>query len=185
MGKRKSKKQTNFIVSIIIMVLSVLAICTLFMPLFTTTSSTFLTAESYSPISGADAIKALFNSEASSDFSFGANALISLKASEENGFVGFMLCLAYFLTVIASAGILAFRVLSIVGIKFNFIEKIVSVVAVLFALVTIIFAFIACDKFGSVDLGSIASVKTAVSVGAYMLISAIAAGVYNAYKLSK
>ena len=87
MAKRKSKKQntTRLVVSIIVIALAVLTICTLFMPVFK--AFTVATKADLWVAKGTDVFSAAFAGELSSDMTAGTTALYGLKAAEDTAFV--------------------------------------------------------------------------------------------------
>ena len=108
MAKKKSKKMDvlALVLTIVVIALAVLTICTLFMPVFTSKSSALGGAISNAThIKGSDVITACFKGETSSDLSYGANALIALKGNDDAGFVTGLFCWMYFLAVIVSVAV--------------------------------------------------------------------------------
>lgn len=182
MAKKKSKKMnmTKLIVTIVVIALAILTICTLFMPVFTSVVDSILGSTS-SSISGADAITACFHGEISSELSDGANRLITMKTSEEAGLITTVFCWSYFLAVLVSCAVLVFAVLSLVGLRFKLVNTILGVALVLLALVAFIFGFIVASKFVSVDFGSLISGKTSASVGSWLMLAGIITGCANIY----
>ena len=182
MAKKKTKKMnmTKLIVTIVVIALAILTICTLFMPVFTSVVDSILGSTS-SSINGADAITACFHGEVSSDLNSGANALITMKASEDAGFVTTVFCWSYFLAVLVSGAVLVFAVLSLVGLRFKLVNTILGIALVLLALVAFIFGFVVASKFGSVELGSLVSGKTSASIGSWLMLAGMVTGVANVY----
>lgn len=184
MAKKKSKKMdlTKIVTVCVILALSVLTICTLFMPVFTSIVDSLIGSTS-SSITGADAFSAAFNDEMSADLSAGANSLVLLKLAEETAFVTNVFLWGYMLTIIVSAVTLVFTVLSLLGLKFKLINSILGLALIILSIATFIFAIITAGKFASVDLGALVSGKTVIGFGIYMLIGTLIAGgtqVYNA-----
>lgn len=182
MAKKKSKKMDmkRLIVTIVVIALAVLTICTLFMPVFTTVVDSIL-GYTNSSISGADAITACFHGEVSSNLTDGVNRLVALKASEEAGFVTTVFCWSYFITILVSCAVLVFAILSLIGLKFKLVNSILGVALVLLALVAFIFGFIVAGKFGSVELGSLISGKTSASAGSWLMLVGMVVGATNIY----
>ena len=188
MAKKKSKKMDvlALVLTIVVIALAVLTICTLFMPVFISKSSAFGGAiANETHIKGSDVITACFKGETSSDLSYGANALISLKGSDDAGFVTGLFCWMYFLAVIVSVGVVVFALLKVFGFKFKLVNVIFGIALVVLALVAFICSFVVAGKFGSVGLGALASGKTVVAVGSYLLLTTIACGGMNAYLARK
>lgn len=182
MAKRKSKKnnQTKLILSIILIVLSALTICSLFMPVFTSKMTTVLgSSNSVSNTVGKDVLTACFNGSVSGDFSSGANTLISLKNSDDNGFVTVVFCWSYFIAIVASAGILATSVLSLIKIRINLINLILGVALLLLSVVAFVFGLILAGKFGYT--GYLTAYKTSVSWGVFMMIAGLITGCAEIY----
>lgn len=187
MAKRKSKKGSlDIILAIVVIGLAIVTVCTLFMPIFTSKStSAVLDSTSTSHIKGIDAITAAFKSETSTDLSNGANALIALKNSEESGAVTGIFCWMYLLTVVVSVAVIVFALLRIFGFKFKLVNLILGLAVVVFALATFILGFVVASKFGSVDLGSFVKGNTIASVANYFMLLAIACGCTNLYLARK
>ena len=188
MAKKKSKKMDvlALVLTIVVIALAVLTICTLFMPVFTSKSSALGGAISNAThIKGSDVITACFKGETSSDLSYGANALIALKGNDDAGFVTGLFCWMYFLAVIVSVAVVVFALLKVFGFKFKLVNVILGIALVVLALVAFICSFVVAGKFGSVDLGGLASGKTVVAVGSYLLLTTIACGGMNAYLARK
>ena len=188
MAKKKSKKMDvlALVLTIVVIALAVLTICTLFMPVFTSKSSALGGAISNAThIKGSDVITACFKGETSSDLSYGANALIALKGNDDAGFVTGLFCWMYFLAVIVSVAVVVFALLKVFGFKFKLVNVILGIALVVLALVAFICSFVVAGKFGSVDLGGLASGKTVVAVGSYLLLTTIACGGMNAYLVRK
>ena len=185
MAKKKSKKMnmTKLIVTIVVIALAILTVCTLFMPVFTSVVDSILGSTS-SSISGADAITACFHGEVSTDLNSGANTLITMKASEDAGLVTTIFCWSYFLAVLVSGAVLVFAILSLIGLRFKLVNTILGIALVLLALVAFIFGFVVASKFGSVDLGSLVSGKTSASIGSWLMLAGMVTGVANVYKAS-
>lgn len=184
MAKRKNK-QLSLIIDLVVIALGVLVVCTLFMPVLKSTASTSIMggASTSSPTTGADIVKGFFSGEASSDFTAGANAIIGLKNSDENGFVTVMFCLFYSITVIAGAGVAVFAVLDLVGIRFKLINTILGIILFLASIIALIFAFVVAGKYVSVDLWSVAKASTKVNIGGYIMIAGVFGALANLYKV--
>ena len=85
MAKRRTKKKNaNLLTAIVAIAFAALAICTLFMPVFTT-KLTAIGKTTTSNVAGKDLLVALFNGEVSTDYTDGANRMIMLKNSDDNG----------------------------------------------------------------------------------------------------
>ena len=183
MAKKKSKKNTTrLICSIVVIALAVLTICTLFMPVFTSTTKALGGAvQNNSHIKGVDVISALFNGKVSTDLSAGTNALISLKNADDTSFVGNVFIWTYFLTIVVSCASLVFALLSILGMKFRLINTLLGVAVIVLALVAFIFSFIVAKKFGSVDMGNILQGNTKVAIGLYLFIASWICGATEVY----
>ncbi len=187
MAKRKSKKSntTSLVIGIIVIALAVLTICTLFMPVFTSKTDSLLGATS-SNITGGEVVKSLFQGDYLTESgATGVNAMIALRKADESAFVTVVFGWAYFITVLVSAAVVVFAILSLLGLKFKLTNTILGAGLVVLAVVTFIFAIVVAGKFGSVDLGSIVTSKTVIGVGIYMLIATLIIGgaeIYNARK---
>ena len=185
MAKRKSKsKSTNLLIAVVVIAFAALAICTLFMPVLTT-KLTVLKNTTTSNVTGKDMLVALFNGEVSTDFTEGANRMILLKNSDDDKVVATIFLIAYFATVCLCGVSAVLALLSILGIKLKMIAMLIGVVAVIGAIVTLIFAFIVVGKFSSLDWGSLATVKNAVAIGGYLTLGGVLAGGALAYGNSK
>ena len=181
MAKRKSKKQntTRLVVSIIVIALAVLTICTLFMPVFK--AFTVATKADLWVAKGTDVFSAAFAGELSSDMT----ALYGLKAAEDTAFVATVGYWAYMLTVFVSAGVLVFAVLDLLGLRFKLVNMILGIALAVLALVTFIFALIIASKLTSVTtvLGSEVGTRTIARVGMYLgCIGALLAGGATVYQ---
>ena len=183
MAKRKNK-QLSLIIDLVVIALGVLVVCTLFMPVLkSTATSSILGSSGSQATTGADIVKGFFNGEMSSDFTSGANGIIGLKNSDENGFVTVMLCLFYSITVLAGAGVAVFAVLDLVGMRFKLINTILGIILFLASIIALIFAFVVAGKYGSMDLGVIAKASTKVSIGGYIMIAGVLGALANLYKV--
>ena len=185
MAKRKSKKQntTRLVVSIIVIALAVLTICTLFMPVFK--AFTVATKADLWVAKGTDVFSAAFAGELSSDMTAGTTALYGLKAAEDTAFVATVGYWAYMLTVFVSAGVLVFAVLDLLGLRFKLVNMILGIALAVLALVTFIFALIIASKRTSVTtvLGSEVGTRTIARVGMYLgCIGALLAGGATVYQ---
>ncbi len=184
MAKKKSKKMDvlALVLTIVVIALAVLTICTLFMPVFTSKSSAFGGAiANETHIKGSDVITACFKGETSSDLSYGANALISLKGSDDAGFVTGLFCWMYFLAVIVSVAVVVFALLKVFGFKFKLVNVILGIALVVLALVAFICSFVVAGKFTSVAFGGVVEGKTIASAGNYLMLLAVACGGADAY----
>lgn len=186
MAKKHSKKvnMLNLILTIVVIALAVLTICTMFMPVFTS-KATILGSTSVSHIKGADVITATFNGQTSSNFSAGANALISLKGAEDAGFVTGLFCWLYFLAVILSCAVIVFALLKLFGFKLKLVNAILGIVLVLLAVVAFICSFVVAGKFGSVSISGFVTGKTVASAGVYLLLMTLACGGLHTYLAKK
>ncbi len=182
MAKKKSKN-TRLIVSIVVLALAILTICTLFMPVLTRTWDTVLGSSS-AHFKGKDVISALFNGEYSSDLSEATNDLIALKKSDDASFVTNLFIWTYALTILVACASAVFAVLSMLGLKFSLLNSVLGVALVVLALVAFICSFIVANKFGGLDWGTISKVKTTAAIGMYLFIATIICGATEVY-LSK
>lgn len=186
MAKKKSKKNNtkNLLITLGIVLLAVVTVCTIFMPVFTT-KSTALGATSTSHIKGWDVIVAAFKGETSTDLSSGANSLILLKGGEDAGVATTIFCWTYFISVIVSLAILVFGILKVLGMRFALVNSILGIALVVLALITFILGFVVASKFASVDLGAWLSGKTHASVACYFMLLAMVCGGANLYFAKK
>lgn len=185
MAKRKSKKnnQTKTILALVLLVLSALTICSLFMPVFTSRLTSVIgSSNSVSNTVGTDVLTACFNGSVSSEFTSGANTLITLKNSDDTAFVTAVFCWSYFLAIAASAGVLVTSVLSLIKIRIKLLTLIFGVALLLLSVVAFIFALIVAGKFGYT--GYLTSYKTSVSWSVYMLIAGFIAGCAEIYSVN-
>lgn len=159
MAKKSSKKNTmSLVVNVVIIALAVLAICSLFMPVFK--QWTVLTGIETWQAKGADIFTAAFAGEASADMSAGALALYGLKAAEDTAFVATVGYWAYMLLVLVSAAVVVFAILNILGLRFKLVNTILGAALVVLAIVTFIFALICAGKLTAVT--TIASKETGI-----------------------
>lgn len=177
MAKKKSKKSTQkrTILALVLMVLSVLTICTMFMPAFSSQLNTIIGSSNKAQTTGLDVLTACFNGSVSSDFSSGANTLISLKNSDDYAFITGVFCWTYFITIVASGAVLITAILSLVKIRLKYVSMILGALLVFVALIAFIFGFIVASKFGY--SGYLASYKTSASVAVYFMLAAIITGI--------
>lgn len=170
--KRKSKKnQTTLLVLFVAILLSVLTICTLFMPMLKTASDSLGGAS----LTGAEIIEVAFADDGDG-MTLQQMSMLYTKKSDD-GFSTGVYCWAYFISLIAAAAVLVFAVLKIVGIKLDLVGVIAGAALVVLSLVVFIFGFIACGKF---------TVEWIATIGAYFAffggLLGGAAAVYGAKK---
>lgn len=184
---KKKKNTTSLIVTAAIVLLSVLTICTLFMPVFKgVTSSGLLDKSSSSTLfSGSDIFVACFNGEVNSDLSTGANYLISLKGSEEVGFLANVFSWAYLLIVIANAAVLVVTLLAFLGFRLKKTQLLLGMITVILSLVAFIFGLILPGKMGGLDLGIIAKASVNASWTVYLLLASLVSGCAAVYAAKK
>ena len=192
MAKRKSKSKSNnltgLIMKIVVIALAVLTICTLFMPVISRKSAVlggdFETTYS---IFGKDVFTGLFNSKISGDYSEGANALITLKDVEGNGFVVNFFMIMYLVLLAVAVAVIVFNVLSILGMKFKLVNLVLALSTVVLAILVFIFAIVCASKLGKLDLGVVLETKGVIAVGTYLLIGTLIMGGAHGYdaKMSK
>ncbi len=182
MAKKKSKN-SRLVISIVVLALAVLTICTLFMPVFTKTWEA-LGKSTSAHFKGKDVISALFNGEYSSDLSEGANRLIALKKSDDTAFVTNLFIWTYALTILVACASSVFAILSMLGMRFKLLNSLLGFALVVLALIAFICSFIVANKFGGIDWGTISKVKTSVAIGLYLFIATIICGATEVY-LSK
>lgn len=165
MAKKKSKKMDTMalVLTIVILALAVLTVCTLFMPVFkqwgTATKLETWTAN------GADVFRAAFAGELSTDMSAGTVALYGLKAAEDTAFVATVGYWLYMLLVLVSCAVVVFAVLHILGLRFKLVNTILGISLVALAVVAFIFALVIAGKL-STD-GSL-GFTCATKVGMYL-----------------
>ncbi len=184
MPKKKSKNNTTkLVLSIVILALAILTVCSLFMPVIlqTVADNTVMTAK------GTDVFAAAFAGEASLEMTGGTASLYALKIADETAFVATVFMWLYIILVCASAVVIVFQVLSLIGLRFKLINSILGVVLVVLAILTFIFALIVASKYtveGSLGgLIEIKATKGLIGAGIYMLIGSLIAGgaeFYNA-----
>lgn len=174
MAKKKSSNK-RLIVGLVVLALCVLTVCTLFMPVFSTTGK-LLGKGVIEDIKGRDVISALFNDKGSSDLTNGANNLIKLKSSDDAGTITKAFILIYSLTVLISAISGVFSLLSLSGLKFKFFNTILGAALLVLAVVTFILSFQVADKFTVFNLFDLVSSKTAIAIGMYSMIATFICG---------
>lgn len=147
MAKKKSKKMDTMalVLTVVILALAVLTVCTLFMPVFKQWG-TASKIETWSA-TGADIFKSAFASELSSDMTAGTLALYGLKAAEDTAFVATVGYWVYILLVLVSCAVIVFAVLNILGLRFKLVNTILGACLVVLAIVTFIFALVIAGKF--------------------------------------
>lgn len=170
MAKRKSKKLnvTKLVLSIIVIALAVLAVCSLFMPMFK--AWTVATKVDLWSATGSDIFTAAFASEASSEMSAGAIALYTLKTGEDTAFVANVGYWLYMLTVLVAVAVLVFAILSLLGLRFKLVNTILGAVLAVMAILAFIFALVIAGKLTSVEtvLGQEVGTRCAAQVGVYL-----------------
>ena len=192
MAKKKSKKNmTKLVISIIVIALAVLTICTMFMSVLNVTGKVGILgfgSETTTAIKGTDIFAAAFNGETSTELTAGTNLLVGLKTAEDAGFVTNVFIWGYMLTIVIAIASLVFGILSLLGMKFNKVNMLVGGVLVLMAIVTFIFAIVVAGKFsaesgieGLLSAGSVG----ALAFGSYLLIGALLGGCAQAYNSRK
>ena len=192
MAKKKSKKnKTRMIISLIIVALAVLTICTMFMSVINVTGKVGILGfgtETTTSISGTDIFASVFHGEVSTDLNAGTNLLVGLKGAEHAGFVTTVFIWGYILTVIIAIAALVFSILSLVGMRFNKVNMLVGVILLLLAIVTFVFGIIVAGKFsaeagiqGVLSAGSVGS----LALGAYVLIATMIGGGALSYASKK
>ena len=184
MAKKKSSKKNNtsLIVNIVIIALAVLTVCTLFMPVIT---STLLPTKLGTSATGAELLTAAFASEASLDMSAGTALLYGYKVAEDTAFVTTVFMWAYMLTLAVSVGALVFAVLNLLGMRFKMLNTVLGAALVILALVTFIFGIVVASQNTSVTetlLGGEVGIRTSIAVGVYFLIGALVAGGAEVYQ---
>lgn len=185
MAKRRTKKKNaNLLIAIVAIAFAALAVCTLFMPVFTT-KVTIVKNTTTSSVAGKDLLVALFNGEISSDYTEGANRMILLKNSDDNGTLTTIFLIAYFATICLSGLTAVIALLSVLNIKLKMVAMLVGVILIIGAIVTLILAFIVNGKFTTLDWGAFATVKNAVAIGGYLTLGGVLAGGALAYGNAK
>ncbi|MBQ7351544.1 MAG: hypothetical protein IJW59_01570 [Clostridia bacterium] len=174
MAKSKKNNQMGLILNIIIIALAVLTVCTLFMPIF---KSTTVATDIATSATGADGIKAMFAGDW--DAVEGGSALLyGFKVAEDTAFVTNVALWGYFLTVLVSVATLVFAVLNVLGMKFKLVNTVLGIALVILALVTFIFAIVVASKNTAIKdsfLGDV-GVKCVIHIGMYFLIATMACG---------
>ncbi len=183
MAKKKSKKlnTTQLVVAIIVIALAVLTVCTLFMPVFKNSTTVLGNTTTTTVATGSDLITACFNSEVKSEMSAEVANLVLMKNGDETGFVTTAFCWLYFITVLVSAAVLVFAVLSMIGLRFKMTNTILGAAMTLLGILALIFGFVTASKFGSADL-FVASSKTAASAVVWLMIVPMVNGCATIYK---
>lgn len=178
--KSKGLDTKKLIISLIVIALSVVTICTLFMPMFATET---LVTNIITRVKGVDVFAGAFAGEATSEMSEGALLLYSLKTGEETGFVTNVFMWSYMITLLVSVVTLAFAVLSLLGIKIKNANLIIGAVLVILALVTFIFAIIVASKNTSITevFGNKTGIQGFITIGSYLLLGTLACGGAHAY----
>lgn len=177
MAKKKSKKseQKRIVFSALIIFLSLLTLCTVFMPAFSSKIETILGNSNTTNTSGLDVLSACFNDSVSTNLSSGTNSLVLLKKSDDYAFITNVFCWGYFVTVIASGIALLFALLSLLKIRIKPLSLFFGAILVLSALVTFIFGLIVAGKFS--QSGTFAGYKTTASVCVYFLWFGVVCGI--------
>ena len=180
--RRLKRKQTNFILTLAIILLAVLTLCTLFMPMLRSSGDIAGYKTSDYNVTGADIVSAAFTDKTSSGDSYGKISLVSMKNSDDNKFVAIVFIWSYLIAMVAAAVVGVLAILSLIRINLRLINALAGVVLMITSLVAFIFAFIAAGKFGSLSIGSLVSVNTVAAVGNYILLAGLVCGITSAYK---
>lgn len=180
MAKKNSKKMDTMalVLTVVILALAVLTVCTLFMPVFkqwgTATKIETWTAN------GADVFKAAFAGELSTDMTAGTAALYGLKAAEDTAFVATVGYWLYMLMVLVSVAVIVFAVLSMIGLRFKLVNTILGGCLAVLAILTFIFALVIAGKFSS---DGKVGFTCAAQIGTYLgCIGALICGGATVYK---
>ena len=184
MAKAKKNSQKGLIVSVVVLALAVLTVCTLFMPLIKTAVIALGKETVAISAKGWDCITAAFNSEASLDFSEGANYLIGLKAAEEGGFIATMMIWTYLLTVVVAAATAVFAVLGLLGMRFKLVNTVLGAALVVLAILAFVFVLVCASKNTALTeaLGKESGEKTSALIAAFLMFAGVVAGGLQAYK---
>ena len=163
MAKRKNN-DLRLVWDIILIVLSAVALISLFVGVIHSTQSLIGTSELWSA-TGGDLIKSAFAAEAKG-LEGGALSIYTLASIEENAFVvgAFQWC--YIVSMVAAAACLVFSVLDMLNIRLTLFNKLCAIVLFLASLATMIFGF--------VSAGKVAVGTGAVMFGLFLLIAGIA-----------
>ena len=181
---KKKNNQSSVVVSIILIALAVLTICSLFMSAISikTITDNIITGESVSvsSIKGTEVLSALFNGEASSDLSAGTNLLIALKTGD-HVFVTNLFMWTYMLAVAVSVLSLVFAILRMVGLKFRLLNTLLGTAWIVLACIAFIFGIDVAAQF-STEAGGINGLLTGKNVGyiafgVYCLLGSILGGI--------
>lgn len=186
MAKKKSSKKSSsnlisLIITIAVILFAVLTICTLFMPVIT--STTLLTKLGVSA-TGGDVISAMFASEASIEMSEGTMLLYGYKIAEDTAFVTTLFMWLYFLTVLVSVAVVVFAVLRMLGLKFKLVNIVLGSALLLLALLTFIFAIVVASQNTNVTtvLNTETGIRASIAIGVYLLIGTLLAGGAHTYQ---
>ena len=174
MAKKKSNQSLIF--NVIVIALAVLTVCTLFMPVIS--AKTLATDASLFTAKGTDVLSAMFASEASLEMSEGTLSLYTLRKAEDTAFVATVFSWLYLITLCVSIASIVFAVLSILGLQFKLINKVLGIALVVLAIATFIFAIIVAGKWTAVEtiFGKEVGTKGFICAGIYMLIGTLVAG---------
>ena len=177
MAKRKSKDLTSTIITVAIIILALLSLCTMFMPIIN--QVTVKTGIDTFTATGADVFTAAFASKATTEMSAGAIALYGLKAAEDTAFVATIFMWGYMLTLLMSAVAIVFAVLSLLGLKFKLFNKIFGIALIVLAVVAFIFALIVAGKFTATNESIIGTtgLKGSCLIGVYFMFAGLIAGI--------
>jgi len=186
MAKRKSQDLTSMIITIAIIILAVLSICTVFMPVIN--QVTVKTGIDTFTATGADVFTSAFAGEVTKDMSAGAVALYGLKTAEDTAFIATVFMWGYMLTILMSAVAVVFAVLSLLGLRFKLLNKIFGIALLVLALLTFILAIIVAGKFTATNESALlgtTGVKGSILVGIYFLFAGLIAGVLQFLRARK
>ena len=182
MAKKKSKSKgldISFIVNLLVIVLGVLALCTLFMPVFRIDNVG--EALDFS-IKGADVISGAFAGEASKDMTAGAMEIYLLRDAESTGFITNVFAYGYIILLLLACASVVFGVLRLLNMKFKKVNVLIGGLLALLAVIVFIFAIVLSSKYASnhTVLGNVIS-KAVMHIGVYILITTIIGGLSQVY----
>ncbi|MBE5758010.1 MAG: hypothetical protein E7345_03675 [Clostridiales bacterium] len=186
MAKKSKKKNDNMslIFNVIVIALGVLALCTIFMPVFNIDN--ILGGVLDYSIKGSDVISGAFASELSSEMTAGAAKMYTLRTLDDMSFVANVFAYGYILTLVLSCAGIVFAVLNILKLKFKMVNTIIGAVWALLVVVTFIFAIVLSSKYASINtLGNTVTSKAVMAVGTYFLIAVLGGGLLQFYSATK
>lgn len=174
----KKGNYTKLVINLAIILLAIMAICTLFLPVITTKIVGGGAIEATSQIKGVDVLVAGLACETSADMSVVANTIVTMKQASETALSTNLFIWSYIATLVACAVTVIFAILSLCGIYLRRTSKVIGIVLIVLSITTIITALFFANEFNNIVtvLGVDIGTKGMIDFGAYLTLLAVPAG---------